>query len=118
VRGTPKDTRALAKGLRRKMSLPEVLLWRQIKGGQVEGLRFRRQHPVGPYVLDFYCAALRLAVEVDGYSHGVGDHPLRDDLRDLYLAEQGIRTPRLRAGLILESVDDAVATLKANLRAP
>ena len=47
------------------MSLPEVLLWKAIKGRQLRGLQFRRQHPLGPYILDFYCGAEKLAVEVD-----------------------------------------------------
>ena len=53
------------------MSLPEVLLWKAIKGGaRSNGLHFRKQHPIGPYVLDFYCDAAKLAVEVDGANHG------------------------------------------------
>ena len=52
-----------ARTLRRKMTLPEVLLWQELRGGRLNGLHFRRQHPVGPYILDFFCAAARLAVE-------------------------------------------------------
>jgi very-short-patch-repair endonuclease len=81
------------------MSLPEVLLWRVPKGRKMEGLHFRKQHPVGPYVLDFYCDARKLAVEVDGGSHGFGDRPDRDDRRDAWLAERGVRTLRVRSGL-------------------
>ncbi|HTT85199.1 MAG TPA: endonuclease domain-containing protein [Rhizomicrobium sp.] len=51
------------------MTLPEVLLWNALRGGQLQNLRFRRQHPVGPYILDFYCPSARLAVEVDGAVH-------------------------------------------------
>ncbi|HXC26532.1 MAG TPA: DUF559 domain-containing protein [Stellaceae bacterium] len=52
--------------LRRNMSLPEVVLWQALRHGRLAGLRFRRQHPVGPYILDFFCASVRLAIEVDG----------------------------------------------------
>ncbi|WP_240606559.1 DUF559 domain-containing protein [Phenylobacterium kunshanense] len=97
------------------MSLPEVLLWRVLKGRKMEGLHFRKQHPVGPYVLDFYCDARKLAVEVDGGSHGFGDRPDRDDRRDAWLAERGIRTWRLPASLVLRSVDDAARTIWARL---
>ena len=55
-----------ARKLRRMMTLSEVLLWERIRGGRLNGLRFRRQHPIGPYILDFYCASGRLAVEIDG----------------------------------------------------
>jgi len=48
-----------ARKLRRKMTLPEVLLWERIRGGRLNGLRFRRQHPIGPYILNFYCASAR-----------------------------------------------------------
>ena len=64
-------TRDRAKRLRAEMDLPERLLWKRLNRGQLGGLHFRRQHPVNPYILDFYCDAARLAVEVDGYSHGV-----------------------------------------------
>nr|WP_324255282.1 DUF559 domain-containing protein [Sphingomonas sp. PL-96] len=62
-------TQKLARKFRREMSLPEVLLWRELRA-RPAGLRFRRQHPAGPYVLDFFCSAQRLAVEVDGDAHG------------------------------------------------
>jgi very-short-patch-repair endonuclease len=64
------EAAALARDLRAATSLPEGLLWRCLRGRRLEGLRFRRQHPAGPYVLDFYCPALRLAVEIDGDTHG------------------------------------------------
>ncbi len=111
----PERTRRLALGLRKAMTLPEVLLWKAIKSRKLGGLHFRKQHPVGPYVLDFYCDSLRLCVEVDGYSHGTGARPVRDEQRDIWLAEQGIRTLRISAELVLEDVDDAVATIRQAL---
>jgi very-short-patch-repair endonuclease len=104
-------TKDRAKTLRRTMSLPEVLLWKAIRGGAIDGLHFRKQHPIGPYVLDFYCGAAKLAVEVDGATHGTGDRPVRDERRDAWLADQGIATLRLSASLILRDVDDAVRTI-------
>jgi very-short-patch-repair endonuclease len=104
-----------AKALRRTMSLPEVLLWKTIKGGAVDRLHFRKQHAIGPYVLDFYCDAAKLAVEVDGASHGAGDRPVHDERRDAWLAAQGIATLRLPASLILRDVDDAVRTIRGYL---
>jgi very-short-patch-repair endonuclease len=109
----PRTTKDFAKRLRRQMSLPEVLLWRAIKGRKLSGLQFRKQHPLGPYVLDFYCEAQRLAVEVDGGSHSFGDRPRRDDQRDAWLERQGIRTLRLSASLVLSEVDDATRTIMA-----
>ena len=58
-----------ARKLRRHMSLPEIVLWQALRKRGQSGLRFRRQHPLGPYILDFYCPAVRLAVEVmDAYT--------------------------------------------------
>jgi very-short-patch-repair endonuclease len=71
-------------------------------------LKFRKQHPVGPYVLDFYCHGAGLCVEVDGASHGVGGRPERDARRDGWLAAKGVRTLRISASLVLNEVDDAV----------
>ncbi|HEX8527090.1 endonuclease domain-containing protein [Allosphingosinicella sp.] len=62
------------------MSLPEVLLWQQLRG-EPAGLKFRRQHPTGPYDIDFYCSDARLAIEVDGEGHNRGDRPARDMAR-------------------------------------
>jgi very-short-patch-repair endonuclease len=97
------------------MTLPEVLLWRALKGRKVDGLHFRRQHPLGPYVLDFYCDVAKLCIEVDGYTHGTGDRPARDERRDAWLADQGVRTLRISAALVLDDVDDAVATIRQAL---
>jgi very-short-patch-repair endonuclease len=104
-------TKDRAKALRRTMSLPEVLLWKALKGRQLRGLQFRKQHPLGPYVLDFYCDARRLAVEVDGQAHGLGDGPAHDARRDAWLLERGVRTLRLSARLVLDDVDAALRTI-------
>jgi very-short-patch-repair endonuclease len=111
----PRTTKDFAKSLRRQMSLPEVLLWRAIKGRKLNGLQFRKRHPIGPYVLDFYCDAARLAVEVDGGSHDFGDRPERDERRDAWMLERGVRTLRLSASLILADVDDAARTIIAHI---
>jgi len=111
----PARTRGLAKRLRRTMSLPEVLLWQAIKGRKLDGLQFRKQHPLGPYVLDFYCDAAKLCVEVDSYVHGTGQRPERDERRDVWLAERGVRTLRISASLVLDEVDDAVASIRQAL---
>jgi len=72
--------------------------------------------PIGPYILDFYCDAAKLAVEVDGATHGTEDRPERDDRRDAWLAAQGIATLRLPASLVLRDVDAAVRTIVGHLQ--
>src|SRR5437868_3594940 len=92
-------TQKRARTLRRKMTLPEILLWQELRGRKLNGLHFRNQHAKEPYVLDFYCAKANLAVEVDGITHeGRAGHDAR---RDAWLAEQGIRTIRIPAVDIL-----------------
>ena len=109
----PGRTIKRARELRGGKSLPEVLLWRAIRRKALADLRFRRQAPMGPYVLDFYCKEVRLAVEVDGYSHNMGDQPERDQRKDAWLAKQGIRVLRLPAQTVLKDMDTALRTIVA-----
>ena len=100
------------------MSLPEVLLWRELKQSAGGGPQFRRQHPIGPYVLDFYCSRARLCIEVDGYAHGTDDRPQRDERRDRYLAAQGVHVERIAARSVLQdphAVAHGVRVLAAEL---
>ncbi|MDI6027210.1 endonuclease domain-containing protein [Corticibacterium sp. UT-5YL-CI-8] len=83
------------------MSLSEILLWEQLRQLRLDGLRFRRQHPIGPYVLDFYCPKARLAVEVDGAHHHVPAGLVRDRLRDSWLKRKGLHVLRIPASDIL-----------------
>lgn len=97
------------------MSLPEVLLWERLRRHPL-GLKFRRQHPVGPYVLDFYCPPAKVGIEVDGIAHEMGDRPERDEARDRWLGEQGIDVLRVPVAEILESVDAVAEALVACCR--
>lgn len=111
----PKATVANARRLRKEMSKPEMNLWHALRRGGLDGHRFRRQHPIGPYVLDFYCAALRLAVEVDSYAHCVGSRPRRDLARDQWLLANGVRTLRVPAREVMASVDDTLSTIREHI---
>jgi very-short-patch-repair endonuclease len=95
------------------MSLPEVLLWQQLRT-RPGGFKFRHQHSLGPYVLDFFCKAAALAIEVDGISHEMGDNLARDERRDAWLAEQGVMTFRVTAADVLEEME-AVVCMVAHL---
>jgi very-short-patch-repair endonuclease len=92
------------------MSLPEAYLWQALRR-RPDGLKFRRQHPFEHYVGDFYCAAARLVVEVDGGSHGMGDNPGRDLRRDAWLREQGLRVVRFNADDVVRDVESVVTAI-------
>ncbi len=100
----PRKTVERARKLRREMTLPEIVLWRWMKG-RPEGLRFRHQHPLGFYSLDFYCPAAKLAIEVDGEAHERGNQPARDEGRDVWVASRGIRTLRIAAAEVMGDLD-------------
>ncbi|MEN3749824.1 endonuclease domain-containing protein [Sphingomonas sp. HF-S3] len=105
-----------AKQLRRAMSLPEVLLWRELRK-RPGGLKFRHQHPAGPYILDFYCAEVDLAIEVDGEVHGRGDRPERDGVRDAWLHERDVRVLRILASDVLRDLDAVILHIVTTARA-
>lgn len=91
-----------ARRLRRQLTPPELLLWARFKSGPV---RIRRQHPTGLYVLDFYFAEGKLAIEVDGQVHAFGDQPDRDAKRDAWLNENGINVLRIAARDVMADPD-------------
>ena len=112
ARQTTKRTVSKARQLRREMSLPEVLLWRELKG-TAGGMKFRKQHPVGPFVVEFYCATVKLAIEVDGIAHEMDDRPERDAMRDAFARDQGIETIRVPASQVLATPVDAAEAIGA-----
>jgi very-short-patch-repair endonuclease len=112
LRSTTKATVAKARSLRRKMSPPEAALWQVLKT-RPAGLKFRRQHPVGPFVLDFYCPSAKLAIEIDGVSHDMGDNPERDERRDAWLKECGFKMLRIPAADLYGDIEPAVRLILA-----
>ncbi|MFM5916098.1 MAG: endonuclease domain-containing protein [Novosphingobium sp.] len=94
-----------ARQQRQDMSLPEVLLWNLLRKSP-DGVHFRRQEGIGKYVLDFYCAKVRIGFEIDGIAHDMGDRPERDAARDAWLEDQGIEIVRIPATDVLKSPED------------
>jgi very-short-patch-repair endonuclease len=81
------------------------MLWSRLRARQPGMPAFRRQHPIGPYVLDFYCAKARLAIKIDGMSHEVEDRPQRNARRDAWLQAEGVIVTRIAAAEVLRGVD-------------
>ncbi|MEI7037907.1 endonuclease domain-containing protein [Fulvimonas yonginensis] len=105
----PTGTRNHARALRRSCTEAEQALWYRLRGGRLGGLKFRRQHPVPPYVADFYCEACKLVVELDGSRHD--DQTDRERTR--FLEAKGLRVLRFWNNEILQQTD---AVLEVILR--
>jgi very-short-patch-repair endonuclease len=100
MRATGKSMRA-AKYQRRNMSVPEVKLWALLRRSPGR-IKFKRQHPIGPYVADFYCPAARLVIEIDGMIHDFTVE--RDERRDDYMRGLGLSILRVPARDVMADV--------------
>ena len=100
-----------AKSLRRVMTRAETLLWRYIKAGHLDGLQFRRQAPMGPYIVDFVSHAAKLVIEVDGASHDFESQLRRDQVRDRWLTSRGYRVLRFTDAEVLSSLEGVLMVI-------
>jgi len=96
----------IARRLRKSMTKSELWLWLRLRSRKAEGLVFRNQHPLGRYILDFYCPKAKLCIEVDGEVHTLADKMQRDSVRDAWLEEQGILVYRIVADELLYNPDE------------
>ncbi|GAB2455347.1 hypothetical protein GCM10027082_02340 [Comamonas humi] len=97
-----------ARALRQGATDAEQLLWQHLRGRQLAGCKFRRQHPVGPYVLDFVCLEHGLAVELDGGQHADPDAQQRDAHRTHWLQQQGLRVLRFWNHEVLQQTSEVL----------
>lgn len=84
----------LAKGLRKRSTNVEQLLWSLLRAGRFEGMKFRRQHPVGQYIADFACLERKLIIELDGGHHALPEELLKDRQRNTWLEKEGYSVVR------------------------
>jgi very-short-patch-repair endonuclease len=104
-----RNQRGRAKQLRRTMTRAETLLWRYLKAHRLERLSFRRQVPMGAYIVDFVCHEARLVVEVDGASHDFESRQQRDRIRDAWLETRGYHVLRLADSDVLTNLEGVLA---------
>ena len=104
----PSTTLEHARKLRRDMTPQERALWARLRAKQLSGLKFRRQHPMGRYIVDFYCHAHRLVVELDGDSHAGAEQQAYDDARTRWLRERGLRVLRFTNQDVGRSIDSVL----------
>ena len=97
------------------MTPAENRLWLRLRARQVHSLKFRRQHGIGPYIVDFYCSEKAVVIEVDGDVHGVEDHVLRDQEREKELRSLGLRIIRYTNDDILNNVEGVLEDLSHQL---
>jgi len=105
-----------ARELRNNMTDVEKLLWYRIRRKQLCGFRFRRQHPIGNYIVDFVCIKLKLIIELDGGQHK--EQHRYDAIRDQWLTEQGFAVQRFWNNEVLENIDGVLQTIYQYLPPP
>ena len=109
-RTRPSYHKPLTAWLRSDMTPPERRLWSRLRQRQLIGLRFRRQHPLGPYIADFYCHEAGLVIEIDGASHR-GERKNRDHERDRWMTSRGLNVIRVRSIDVRDNLDGVLATI-------
>ena len=112
-RRIPPITTARARRLRSNMTDVERKLWGAMRGKQLEGCRFRRQHAIGAYIVDFACVERTLVIELDGGQHH--DQKTYDDTRSKYLNEQGWQVVRFWNNEVLENLDGVLEVILEKL---
>jgi very-short-patch-repair endonuclease len=107
-----KSTKGRRKELRGNLTPVEALLWKCLQRSQLAGKKFRRQHAIGPFIVDFYCPECRLGVELDGAAHKTIPGNERDGARDLFLARFKVRILRFENRLVRENLEGVLEAIK------
>ncbi len=115
VRGSTPQLDAAARLHRRSITPAERALWQALRGHQLHGLGFRRQHPLGPFIVDFYCPQLKLVIELDGDVHA--DQADYDAARTEQLAAYGYRVIRFRNEAVLGDLSSVLKRITATAEA-
>lgn len=102
----------IARKLRSGMTDAEQLLWSRLRRKQVCGVQFNRQKPLGPYIVDFYCASARLVIEVDGGQHFSDEGKAGDEVRDRALEAMKLRTLRFDNGEVMRNIEGVMAVIE------
>ena len=111
-----KELKETRKALRLNSTSAEAVMWTQIKGRKINGRQWRRQFSVGPFIIDFYCPALKLGIELDGAPHYAPGGYEADELRTDYLREHGIRIIRFENKDIWTSLEGVIETIERETR--
>jgi very-short-patch-repair endonuclease len=104
--------RGRAKQLRQTMTRAEILLWRYLKAGRIDGLGFRRQVPIRNYIADYVCFSAKLIVELDGESHDFEARQRADQDRDALFRSEGFQTLRFTNEQVMSNLEGVVETVR------
>ena len=102
----------LANQLRKTMTLPEVLLWNELKQRKLKGYDFDRQRPIDNYIVDFYCKDLQLAIEIDGITHSYEGAFIKDEARQNKLENLGVNFLRFNDNDVKENMVSVIRTIE------
>jgi very-short-patch-repair endonuclease len=113
---TTTHLRDRSRQLRRDSTDAERVLWRLLRDRRLAGKKFRRQHEFGPYILDFFCAARSLAIEIDGEQHLTPEGLRKDEARTRYVAAQGVHLVRFNNVEVLQQQEAVLQAILLQLK--
>ena len=104
------------RNLRAQLTPAEARLWKHLQGGQLQGRKFRRQHSIGPYIMDFYCPGERLVIELDGAAHDSETAVHKDETRTAYLQKMAIQVMRFENRQVMENLEGVLAMIRERFK--
>ncbi len=115
IKSMVKELTHLAKGLRKRSTDVEQLLWSRLRAGRFEIMKFRRQHPIGQYIADFVCLERKVIIELDGGQHALSDEILKDRQRDAWLEKEGYTVVRFWDNEVLKNTRGVLEAIRERL---
>ena len=105
-----------AKALRNNMTVAEQKLWNELNKNKIKGYRFKAQHPVSKYIVDFYCHKIKLVIEIDGNIHDIDDVKERDEGRTFEIENYGIKVIRFTNNQVINNINEVITEIKKYLK--
>ena len=106
------NLKLLARKHRNDSTKSEIKLWQELKGKQIFGYKFLRQKPIENYIVDFFCNKLKLAIELDGYSHNFEEVVIKDEKKELHLNSLGIKVLRFDDNEVMNDINNVLRCIE------